>query len=62
LTKHFKEQAVLRILSGKTNVSKMAEELIVHYSTVRDWVRYYEKDGDNAFPGRGNTKPEDDEI
>ncbi|WP_340139679.1 transposase [Ruminiclostridium cellulolyticum] len=34
----------------------------VHYFTVRDWVRYYEKDGDNAFSGRGNLKPEDDEL
>ena len=55
--KAFKEQAVLRILSGETTVSKMAEELSVHYTTVRDWVRYYKKDGSNAFPGSGNLKP-----
>lgn len=60
--KAFKEQAVLRVLSGETTVSKMAQELDVHYSTVRDWVRYYKKDGSNAFPGSGNLKPEDDEI
>ena len=60
--KAFKEQAVLRILSSETTVSKMAEELSVHYTTVRDWVRYYKKDGSNAFPGSGNLKPEDDEI
>ncbi len=60
--KAFKEQAVLRILSGETTISKMAEELNVHYTTVRDWVGYYKKDGSNAFPGSGNLKPEDDEI
>ncbi len=40
----------------------MAEELTVHYTTVRDWVRYYKKDDNNAFLGRVNLKPEDDEI
>lgn len=60
--KAFKEQVVLRIMSGETTVSKMAQELGVHYSTVRDWVKYYEKDGVNAFPGSGNLKPEDEEI
>ena len=58
----FKEQTVLRILSGETTVSKMAEEIHVHYTTVRYWVTYYKKDGNNAFPGSGNLKPEDDEI
>jgi len=60
--KAFKEQAVLRVLSGETTVSKLVQELDVHYSTVRDWVRYYKKDGSNTFPGSGNLKPEDDEI
>ncbi len=60
--KAFKEQAVLRILSGEATVSKITEELNVHYTTVRDWVRNYKNDGNNAFPGSGNLKPEDDEI
>ncbi len=43
LDKAFKEQAVLRTLFGETTANKMAEELNVHYSTIRDWLRYYEK-------------------
>jgi transposase len=60
--KAFKEQVVLRILSKETTISKMAEELGVHYTSVRDWVRNYRRDGENAFPGSGKLKPEDDEI
>lgn len=60
--KAFKEQVVLQIMSGETTVSKMAEEIGVHYSTVRDWVQYFKQDGVNAFPGSGNLKPEDEEI
>jgi transposase-like protein len=40
----------------------MADELDVHYTTVRDWVRQYKRDGANAFPGSGNLKLEDDEL
>lgn len=60
--KAFKEQVVLRILAKETTISKMAEELGVHYTSVRDWVRSYNRDGEPAFPGSGNLKPEDDEI
>ena len=60
--KAFKEQVVLRILAKETTISKMAEELGVHYTSVRDWAKDYKRDGENAFPGSGNLKPEDDEI
>ena len=60
--KAFKEQAVERILAGETTRSKIAKELGLHYSTVRDWVIAFEKDGTSTFPGSGNLKPEDDEL
>lgn len=60
--KAFKEQAAKRVLSGEITASKLADELGVHYTTLRDWVKYYKSDGDNAFPGSGNLKPEDDEL
>lgn len=60
--KAFKEQAVTKILAGEATFSSMAKELEVHYSTVRDWVNNYTKDGGNAFPGNGNLKPEDEKI
>ena len=60
--KAFKEQAVEKILAGEANISSMAKEIGVHYSTVRDWFIVYEKDVPSAFPGSGNLKPEDDEV
>lgn len=60
--KAYKEQVVLRILSGESTTSKMADEVGVHYTTVKEWVKNYKKDGHNAFPGSGNLKPEDEEI
>jgi len=60
--KAFKEQVAIRIVSGDTTMRDMADEIGVHYSTVRDWVRSYKRDGKEAFPGSGNLKPEDDEL
>jgi transposase len=60
--KAFKEQVVLKILSKEKTVTNMSEELNVHYTTVRDWVRAYKQDRNNAFPGSGNLKPEDEEL
>lgn len=60
--KAFKEQVAIRIASGETSVREMADELGLHYTTVRDWVRSHKRDGNNAFPGSGKLKPEDDEL
>ncbi len=58
----FKELVVQRILNGETTTSDMARELELHYTTVRDWVRQYKKNGQKAFPGKGHLKPDDEEI
>lgn len=60
--KAFKEQTVAKILAGESTTSTMAKEIGVHYTTVRDWVKEYERDNVNAFPGSGNLKPEDEEL
>ncbi len=60
--KAFKEQVVLRILAEESTVAETAKELGVHYTTVRDWVRFYKRDGESAFPGSGNLKAEDEEM
>lgn len=60
--KAYKEQVAFRILSGESTIRDSANELGVHYTTVRDWVRTYKRDGNDAFPGSGHLKPEDEEM
>ena len=60
--KEMKEQAVLRILNEETTIRKMSEELDVHYTTVRDWVRQYRKKKDESFPGSGNRSASDEKM
>ena len=60
--KEMKEQVVLRILKEETTITEMSEELGVHYTTVRDWVRQYRKKKDESFPGSGNRSASDAEV
>lgn len=60
--KEMKEQVVLRILNEETTIREMSEELEVHYTTVRDWVRQYRKKKDESFPGSGNRSASDAEM
>jgi transposase len=60
--KEMKEQVVLRILKEETTITEMSEELGVHYTTVRDWVRQYRKKKEESFPGTGNRSASDAEM
>jgi transposase len=61
-TKEFKIEAV-RLLerSGKTQ-EEVAEELGMSSSSLSRWKKKYGKDGEDAFPGRGNLTPEEERI
>lgn len=59
--KETKEQAVLRILNKESTIREMSEQLGVHYTTVRDWLRQYRKKKDESFPGTGHRSPSDAE-
>ena len=37
-------------------------DIWVSEATVRGWVKKYKEHGENAFPGSGNLRPEDEEI
>ena len=60
--KEIKEQYVLRILKGNSTIRESAEELQVHYTTVRDWVRQYREKKEESFPGTGHQSASDAEL
>ncbi|HEY9061489.1 MAG TPA: transposase [Pseudobacteroides sp.] len=60
--KNFKDRAVKLVIEDGRKKSDLAQELGLHYSTLNEWVKEYEKDGVNAFPVSGKLKPEDEEI
>jgi transposase len=60
--KEFKEQAVKMVLEQCLTATEVARMIEVDRSSVAAWVRAYEKDGPDAFPGKGKSIPPDEEI
>ena len=58
----FKIETVKLITEQNRTVSSVANEIGVHENTIYKWLRQLHTDPENAFPGSGNLKPEEDEI
>lgn len=58
--KEFKLEAVQLVESGK-RVAEVARELDLAEQTLHNWVKKFSKDGEAAFIGSGNLKPQDKE-
>lgn len=58
----FKIETVKLITEQDRTVSSVANEIGVHENTIYKWLRQLHADPENAFPGSGNLKPEEDEI
>jgi len=61
-TREFKIEAVRLVKQSGKSQSEIAEELGVPPSNITRWKEKYSDDGDDAFPGRGRLKPEDEEL
>jgi transposase len=60
--KEFKIEAV-RLASEPGNTqSEIERDLGISQGIISRWKRELRKDGDQAFPGKGRLKPDDDEM
>jgi len=60
--KEFKEQAVKMVLEQGLTATEVARRIEVDRSSISSWVRAHEKDGPDAFPGKGKSIPQEEEI
>jgi len=44
------------------SVADTSEKLGVHIKTIYRWLDEFKHDGKDAFPGKGNLKPVDEEL
>jgi transposase len=58
----FKKDIAKLYLSGSRTGASLAEELGIHPNTVYKWAEQYSDDPEQAFPGSGKLKPDDDEL
>lgn len=57
----FKTGAVKLVLNGQS-LSEVARDLDLNRSMLARWKREYLQDQKGSFPGKGNLRPEDEEL
>jgi transposase len=60
--REFKVNAIKLVLDKRLTIKQVSEDLGVGYSTLGKWISEYQKDPQNAFPGKGYMKPADEEL
>jgi transposase-like protein len=61
-TREFKLEAVRLIRDRGVSYAQALEDLKVHPTQLRNWVRAFADEPQEAFPGQGRMKPERLEI
>ena len=61
-SKEFKLEAVRLIMDGGQSIAQVSRDLDIRDTVLGRWKQEYEKDRQNAFPGQGQLKPEDEEL
>lgn len=61
-TREFKLEAVRLIKERGVSVTEASRDLGVHGTVLRNWVKAFADDAEQAFPGHGRMKPEQAEI
>jgi transposase len=61
-TREFKLEAVRLIRDRGVSYAQASEDLKVHPTQLRNWVKAFAGDPQHAFPGPGQMKPEQLEI
>src|ERR1700730_1292788 len=61
-TREFKLEAVRLIKQRGVSYAQASQDLSVHQSQLRSWVKALAADPQHAFPGQGQMKPEQAKI
>jgi transposase len=61
-SKEFKVDAVLMVVDQGRDLYEVSQELDIRPDMLRKWKRKLEADGQQAFPGSGRLKPDDEEL
>ncbi len=61
-SKEFKMEAVRLITEGGASVAQVARDLGIRDTILGRWKKELAQGCTEAFPGKGHSKPEDDEV
>ena len=60
-TGEYKKHVIQEYFDGHRTIQSISEEAHVSQGTVYRWIREYESDSENAFPGSGRVSASDAE-
>ena len=60
--REFKVEAVKLVTERGTSIAEAARNLGIHENLLRTWKKKYEEDTVDSFPGKGNLKPQDEQL
>ena len=60
--REFKLEAVRLVRERGVTIAQASRDLRIHSNLLRNWIKAYETDPQDAFPGQGRMKPEQLEI
>jgi transposase len=60
--RQFKIDAVSLVTKGGRKVREVAQELGIDVNTLYHWKKEFLKEGEEAFPGKGNLTAQEEEI
>ncbi len=58
----YKKEIIKLVTEQGKKVTHVAKDIGVSEAIVRRWVKEYGTHGEDAFPGRGKLRPEDEEL
>ena len=61
-SREFKTEAVRLVRERGVKISQAAQDLGIHENVLRNWVKAFDADPVQAFPGRGKMKPDDADV
>lgn len=61
-TPEYKKEIIRLVIEQGKKVKDVAADIGVTETSVRRWIKQYGDHGENAFPGKGKLRPEDEEI
>ena len=61
-SKQFKIDAVKLVTEQGYKVSEAARNLAIHHSSLRNWKKQLETDGNQSFPGKGHMTSDKEEL
>jgi len=61
-SKQFKIDAVKLVTEQGYKVAEAARNLGIHHSSLRNWKKQFETDGNQSFPGKGHMTSDKEEL